>query len=162
MIEDKINEIVKDTVDTLGFVLVECLYYGKRNKKKLRVVLYHKDRDVSTKDCAKVSNVISQRLDVEDIIEESYALVVESPGVDRTLNSPNEYKIFKGKELRIILHDASKYELQDNVVIGKNIGFDGAILIIEHNGKIYNLDLNDIAKSNLYFDIKKYLSHGGK
>jgi ribosome maturation factor RimP len=157
MIENKITELVEDTVSTLGYVPVTCRYYGGKKKKTLKVVIYVKGREVSTDDCVKVSQVLSRRLDVEDIIDVSYNLIVESPGVDHKLSTPKEFSIFSGKTIKVILNEPKKYELKDNVIIGELSGIDGETVFLKCNNERLKIALSDIAKANLFFDINKYL-----
>lgn len=157
MITHKIKELVKDTVNTLDYILVECTYkYGRQNNT-LKVVIYHHEHDISTKDCEKVSRVLSSRLDVENLIPNSYNLIVESPGVDRKLSNSEEFRLFKGKEIRVILRNPNKYKMKDNVIIGVISDYQKESLFLKTENRIIRIEQEDIARANLHFEMKKYL-----
>ncbi len=151
------NGIVRETVETLGYVPVESVWIRGKNRSTLRVVIYKRESDVSTEDCAKVSEVLSGRLDVEDFIADSYNLIVESPGVERKISRPEEYDIFRDKEIRFVLKDASLIGRKDPVFVGKVIERTEDSLLISTGDDEKRVPLSGIAKANLYFDMKRYL-----
>lgn len=60
-------------------------------------------RGVSVDDCSRVSHQVSGILDVEDPIAGAYLLEVSSPGWDRPLFTPAQYKRFVGAEVTVRL-----------------------------------------------------------
>src|SRR3982751_3272167 len=52
---------------------------------------------VSLGDCARVSRDLSAILDVEDVVPTAYTLEVSSPGLDRPLRRPDDYRRFAGR-----------------------------------------------------------------
>ncbi|VTR34599.1 ribosome maturation protein RimP [Actinobacillus pleuropneumoniae] len=81
-LEQKLEELVSDTIESMGFELVgiEC----QRAGRFLTVRLYiDKEGGVTIDDCSDVSRQVSAILDVEDPIADKYNLEVSSPGLDR-------------------------------------------------------------------------------
>lgn len=151
------NALVRETVEALGYVLVESVWIGGKNRNTLRVVIHKPGEDVAITDCEKVSEVLSGRLDVEDFIADSYNLVVESPGADRKIARPEEYDIFREKEFRFVLKDPAAAGRKDDVVIGKVLERTDDELRIETADGELRVPLKGIAKANIYFDMKRYL-----
>ena len=60
---------------------------------------------VSVEDCAGVSRDLSAILDVEDIILSAYTLEVSSPGLDRPLRSPADYRRFAGRRAKVVTRE---------------------------------------------------------
>lgn len=60
-----------------------------------------KEGGVSILDCEAVSRALSDVLDVEDYIEESYILEVSSPGLGRTLKKDKHLEKSLGEEVEI-------------------------------------------------------------
>jgi len=58
---------------------------------------------VSLEDCADVSRDISSVLDELDLLTHAYSLEVSSPGLDRKLRAPADFRRFRGKSARIKL-----------------------------------------------------------
>src|SRR3982750_3210954 len=58
---------------------------------------------VSVEDCAHVSRDLSAVLDVEDVVPTAYTLEVSSPGLDRPLRRPDDYRRFVGRLAKLVL-----------------------------------------------------------
>lgn len=156
--KDRILELTKDTVQTLGYACVESRITQGKSGKTLKVIIYKTEGDVSMEDCSKVSNVLLRRLELEQAdFSESFDLLVESPGVDRKMESLGELGIFKDKEVRFVIRNAGNYGLKDNVIIGKGEVTGNETVRIRSGEKTYEIPWKDISQAKLYFDIKKYL-----
>src|SRR5438067_13352195 len=60
---------------------------------------------VSVEDCAHVSRDLSAILDVEDVVPLAYTLEVSSPGLDRPLRRPDDYRRFAGRLAKIVTRE---------------------------------------------------------
>ncbi len=158
VMKDKITVIAEDTVSALGYILVEAKRIPGRAGMVLRVVIHKKNADVSMKDCASVSNVLLRRLEVEIRgFSEKYALVVESPGADRKIGSMRELSLFQDREMLFSLKDPAKLGLLDGRISGKPSEISGSSFKVLYEGRVLELDWNDITGVKLYFNIKDYL-----
>ena len=100
-----------------------------------------------TEDCEKVSRFLSEKLDEEDAVEQNYFLEVSSPGMDRELIRPEHYRRYTGHQVEVRL-----YKSLDGVknINGTLDSFDGdRVTITDENGKKWDLDFNDIARTKL-------------
>lgn len=79
------------------------LEFVKESGNKILRLYIDKDEGVSLSDCEKVSRDISDMLDIEDPISESYYLEVSSPGIDRILYEEKHFKKYIGKNVLIKL-----------------------------------------------------------
>ena len=100
---DRISEMVRPTVEALGYLLVRVQVSG-RQRPRLQVMAERIDgRPMMVDDCASLSRSLSALLDVEDPIPTTYTLEVSSPGIDRPLVKLADYNRFAGGEARIEL-----------------------------------------------------------
>lgn len=60
---------------------------------------------VTLADCEHVSKQVSAFLDVLDFGRERYVLEVSSPGLDRQLYRPKDYRRFVGSKVRVTYHE---------------------------------------------------------
>lgn len=90
--EERIEELLKDTIENLGYELYDVEYVKEGKDYFLRIYI---DRlsGISLDDCEKVSNNITQILDKEDYIKEQYFLEVSST---RCRKSFKKRKAFEG------------------------------------------------------------------
>ena len=87
------------------------LYYKEFAKEGkdwyLRIYAERSDLEpVDTDDCEKISRYLSEQLDREDPIEQNYYLEVSSPGMDRTLYTPEHFMRYIGTEVDVSLYKA--------------------------------------------------------
>ena len=95
---EKLEEIVNQELDALGYDLVELRRGGTRTRPLLEVRLDRRDgTDVTVDDCARASRAIEAHLDGGDVVAAQYVLQVSSPGVERPLRSPAEWRRFVGR-----------------------------------------------------------------
>ncbi len=160
----KIIEIIKETVETMHFVPVEIHIGQSRRKFTVKVVIYHQTESVGASDCARISNIISRRIDVEDLIDRTYNLVVESPGVDRKLAHLEEYQIFQGRELAVYLNHPKEYGVKGDFLTGtlRGLSKDQSAILVEQKESTLTIPFADFNRCTLYFDIQKYLKSGGR
>ena len=60
---------------------------------------------VSIEDCQRVSADVGAVVDVEDVLDRAYTLEVSSPGLDRPLRTPAEYRRFIGRLAKIVVSE---------------------------------------------------------
>lgn len=140
-----LRERLEAGVRALGFEMVDAELGGARQHQTLRVYI-DSPRGVTVEDCADVSRQLSAILDVEDPIPGSYTLEVSSPGLDRPLVTPADYRRFEGAEVRIRL--ARAHEGRRNFR-GRIVGTTAADVLVEVDGEQYALPFADIERARL-------------
>lgn len=107
MSRKNVVNIVKDhcepLVEELGYDLVD-LEFAKENGSHFLRFYIGKPEGISIDDCQRVSEIVGERLDELDPIQESYYLEVSSPGLDRPLKTDKDLKRNIGEEIEINLY----------------------------------------------------------
>jgi ribosome maturation factor RimP len=102
---------------------------------------------VSVEDCAHVSRELSAILDVEDVVPTAYTLEVSSPGLDRPLRRPDDYRRFAGRTAKIVMRQRVDGQ---GFFRGKLGGLDGTdVLIDADDRKTHRVPLDVITRANL-------------
>ena len=99
-IDRRLAEIVGPVIEDMGFELVRLRFMGGKTHT-LQIMAERPEGGIEVDDCADISNAISAVLDVEDPIEDGYALEVGSPGIDRPLTRVKDFETFEGYEAKI-------------------------------------------------------------
>lgn len=100
-IDRRIADIVRPTVEGLGFELVRVRFQGGARRATVQIMAERPDGVMEVGDCADLSRALSAALDVEDPIAGAYALEVSSPGIDRPLTRLKDFERFEGWEARL-------------------------------------------------------------
>ncbi|WP_404711649.1 ribosome maturation protein RimP [Sphingomonas sp. MMS24-J13] len=99
-----IAKLIEPEAKALGFDLVRVAMFGGRSDPTLQIMAERPDtRQLDLSDCETLSRRVSEILDEADPIEEAYRLEVSSPGIDRPLTRPQDYKDWAGFDARIRL-----------------------------------------------------------
>jgi ribosome maturation factor RimP len=104
-----IARLIEPAVKDLGFDLVRVAMIGGTSDPTLQVMAERPEtRQLTIDDCTDLSRKLSELLDAEeaagrDPIEGSYRLEVSSPGIDRPLTRPSDYRDWTGHEARLKL-----------------------------------------------------------
>jgi ribosome maturation factor RimP len=102
---------------------------------------------VSVEDCARVSRELSALLDVEDLVPVEYTLEVSSPGLDRPLRKPDDYRRFAGRRAKIVMREAVDGQ---SFFKGRLAGLDGAVVLIDgDDGRPHRVPLDVITRAHL-------------
>ena len=100
-LEEGVRELIEPVIKAFGADL-EDIKLAKMGRKFFLRVFVEKESGVSLDDCEAISRDIGAVLDVEDLIPSSYVLEVSSPGLDRSLKNPADFKKFSGKTARVV------------------------------------------------------------
>jgi ribosome maturation factor RimP len=142
--KERLITLLEPAVAAMGFELADIdLYLGRRGVLRLYI-----DRagGVTVDDCQRVSQQVGALLDVEDPLPGSYTLEVSSPGFDRRLRTQAHFERFVGERVRIELRDAR--EGRRNFT-GRLTGVESGNALLEVDGEVCQLPLNDIAVARL-------------
>ncbi|OPJ61807.1 ribosome maturation factor RimP [Clostridium oryzae] len=151
----KINELIKPIVDNLGYELYYIEFVKEDGENYLRVYIDNND-GISLDDCAKVSRPISDMLDVEDPIEESYYLEVSSPGMFRTLYTEEHMKKYTGYPVVVRLKPEAQGRKKISGILD---GFDETDIYIKEENSIIKIDRKKIRKISLEGSLKEEITN---
>lgn len=100
---ERLEGLFEPLLKTMGLAVVRILATGSSHIK-LQVMIERIDEaPVSMENCVEASHEISNLLDIEDPIENAYTLEVTSPGIDRPLVKPDDFKRFAGLPVHVTL-----------------------------------------------------------
>ncbi len=85
------------------FDLVDVEYVKEGGTWYLRAYI-DKEGGISVDDCEVISRILSDWLDQEDFIQDSYILEVSSPGLGRPLKKEKDFQRSLGKDVEIRLY----------------------------------------------------------
>ncbi len=129
----RLAEIVTPVIEDMGFELVRLRLMGG-NSQTLQIMVERPGGGIEVEDCAQISNAVSAVLDVEDPIQDQYALEVSSPGIDRPLTRLKDFDTYEGYEVRI----------ETTQMIEGRKRFKGVLAGVEGDEVLINIDIGTV------------------
>lgn len=158
MSDQALAAAIEACVERLGFELVELERTGSRARPILRVRIDRPDstpgHGVTIEDCGRVSRELEAFLDAEAAVEPRYLLEVSSPGVERPLVRPADYRRFAGKAVAVAGHDilAGRSRRLEGVLLGiTGTDGDGQVILRLEDGSEVEIPQREIARAHLVF-----------
>ena len=133
-LEGRVEKLLKDTIESLGYELYDVEYVKEGKNYFLRIYI-DKPEGIDLNDCEKVNDAISDRLDEANYIKEPYFLEVSSPGVERVLRKDKHLEQNRGEEIEIKLFKKDENGKKEYQGILKNFDEDKIILEQIKQGK---------------------------
>jgi ribosome maturation factor RimP len=96
--------LIRPVVEAAGLELVDVAFRRESGTRVLRVVV-DTDGGVDVDTLADIAEKVSRRLDVEGFAPGPYALEVSSPGIERTLNTPEHFELCVGETVVVKTRD---------------------------------------------------------
>jgi len=107
----RVAAIIAPVAEDLGLRLVRVRLYDN-NGLTLQIMAERSDGSMTVGECEALSKAISPVLDVEDPVPQAYNLEVSSPGIDRPLKFPRQYKKNVGRKMDVQTIEGEKYSGQ--------------------------------------------------
>lgn len=126
-IEEKVESLLQQTINNLGYELYDVEYVKEGKDYFLRIFI-DKPEGIDLNDCEKVNNGITDILDEADYIKEQYFLEVSSPGIERKLTKEKHFQSNIGNLVEISTFKPVNGQKQ---IIGKLKQYNNEKIIIE-------------------------------
>ncbi len=99
-VDRRLAAIIRPVVEDMGYELVRVRLMGGK-KPILQIMVERPEGGIEVDECARISIALSATLDVEDPIEDNYALEVSSPGIDRPLTRLKDFERWEGYQAKL-------------------------------------------------------------
>lgn len=101
--ESRVEKHLLPLMEEHGFELVDVEYIKEAGTWYLRAYI-DKEGGIAVDDCEVISRALSDWLDKEDFIDDSYILEVSSPGLGRPLKKEKDFVRSMGKDVDVRLY----------------------------------------------------------
>jgi len=143
----QIRGLVEPVIELEGMELVEVEYRRESTGWVLRLFV-DKEGGVSVDDCARMSRVVSDLLDVADPIDTPYHLEVSSPGLDRPLRKADHFRRNVGSIVSVKTITPIEKRRKFKGILS---GVDDEGITLELEGHAYRIPLAAIERARLCF-----------
>lgn len=145
--------LVRPVVEGEGLELVDVTFGREAGRRILRLTV---DRagGVDLDTIAHVTEKVSRRLDLEGFESGPYALEVTTPGLERPLRRPTDFRRALGERVRV--------KTADGVVEGELLEVDDDVVLVAEGDDRHRLALADVASARTVVDWDAELRGAGR
>ena len=145
MLEQKITDILKKDIESLGCSIWGIEISGGSFSKHIIIYIDKKDDLITLEDCENVNIQAREVLDNFSELNFNFSLEISSPGIDRKFFNINQLKDYLGETINLsCLLDGKKCKLKGEL---KEVSDEEISLVSQ--GEIYQILKGDYLSSNL-------------
>ena len=126
----RLQEVVDACAAHKGVQVIDIVFRGDRQSAVVEIFI-DAEQGITTEVCADVSREVTAMIEAEGLLAGSYRLEVSSPGADRPLRFPWQYRKHFGRWLEVKLRSAEGIEAR----AGKLLSTDDAGLVLQGKGE---------------------------
>ena len=152
-IEERVETLVKDSIENLGYSLYDVQYVKEGQDYYLRIFIEKPNGSIDLNDCEKVNNEINDLLDKADYIKEQYFLEVSSTGLEKVLRKDKHLQDNIGEEVQVNLFKPVEIMgKKQKEIVGVLKDFDKETLILSIDKDQINIERKNISQIKTVFD----------
>ena len=167
-----VREMAEPLVRSHGVALVEVVWASGSQGRILRITIERPLLDmavgsgeamarsgVTLDDCVRVSRELSSLLDTDEVVAGPFSLEVSSPGLDRPLSTPQDFRRHVGLVAKVKLREAA---VDGQMVLRGTIAGCEQQLVLVVDGNTHHVALDNITRARLVFMPQKGEKKGAK
>jgi ribosome maturation factor RimP len=152
------EELVRPVVEAAGLELVEVVFRRESGRRVLRVTV-DRPGGVDLDTISETSEKVSRRLDLEGFAPGPYALELSSPGLERALREPADFRRRVGFRVKVKTSEPLE---GSKVHEGELVSADGEEIVIVAVGGELRVPYDDIASARAVVDWDAELKRSGR
>ena len=148
-VTQSVIELIEPGLLAKGLELVD-VEFKKEGKNWVLRVFIDKEGGVTLEDCQKISSLVGDLIEVEEVIEPAYTMEVSSPGLNRVLKKEKDFIRFSGKKIGVQCHAPLNGRKKFTGILKD---FKNQSIHLEVDGQLQIIPINLVAKVNLVIEI---------
>lgn len=155
-IEEKVENLIKKSIENLGYNLYDVQYVKEGQNYFLRVFIEKPNGPIDLNDCETVNNGINDILDTADYIKEQYFLEVSSTGLEKVLRKDEHLKQNIGEKVQVNLFKPIEVNgKKTKEIIGTLESFNEETISILQQKENIKLERRNISQIRTIYDWEK-------
>ena len=144
-IAERVRALAEEVLAPLSYYLVDVEVRGHHGTRVVEVYV-DADEDLGLDDLAEVSKELDFLMEMEDTVDGSYKLEVSTPGLDRPLSDPRQFRKNVGRGVRVkYLREGNKEKVEGEITDAT----EDDIEITEPSGETHRLPYEDVQEAKL-------------
>ncbi len=132
MIPPEIRDVIVGAVERKGAHCIDLVARGDRAKQVIEVFIDAED-GITTDLCAEVSREVRAALEEGNLLPGPYRLDVSSPGIDRPLRFPWQYRKHQGRRVHVRYREAEQERTAEGTLA--SVGEDAITVQVKNSAE---------------------------
>jgi len=145
---ERLQALMAPVLQAQNLELVD-LEFGRSGKRLVLRLFVDTPGGVTLDDCARLSGIVGDLLEVHDLIAQAYTLEVSSPGLNRPLKKPADYQRYVGRLVRLVGRGPAA---KGAVWRGELLGLEDDRVMVREGDTVHAVPLAEISRARLDFD----------
>ena len=143
-LQERLRTLIGDYLKHENVILEDLNLHAQKRKSILRILVDEPGGGITLDKCACLNDAISQLLDKEELIDNSYILEVSSPGIYRPLLTREDFSRCLNRKVSIFFDEPQEgtYEISGVITLVTNAGLN-----LDSEGKIKFIAFDQIKKA---------------
>lgn len=125
---EALQQAIEPLIAAEGMSLAD-LQWSRRGRRWVLVLFIDKENGVTLGDCALISRLVGEYIEVDNLIDHAYTLEVSSPGLDRPLRTLPDYERFREHLVRLVT--TTPIHGRSTTLVGRLKGVEGQTVLVE-------------------------------
>lgn len=149
---DEVKDLAEAVARRRSIRLWDIEMGGRPGQSVVRVFV-DRDGGIDLDTVAEVSEELSRGLDLRDPISGRYTLEVSTPGLERTLKSPEHYKLSVGRDA--VVKTRTPLVKEGNRIEGTIASADDEVVVLRVDGNDMSVPYDEIKSARTVFEWKR-------
>ena len=106
--EDRLYPSVAPLIEKMGYSIVELISQRRRSGALHVHLVIYRPQGIGVQDCEEVYRAVLPRIEVSDDRRDVH-LEVSSPGLTRNLKSADEFELFVGRRVKVLMDNSDEW-----------------------------------------------------
>jgi ribosome maturation factor RimP len=145
-VDDKqvVSGLLEGPLRDQNYELADVVVSKYRTAVTVRLFVYG-ENGVTIAECARLSRLVGDILDGAGLFENGYALEVSSPGLDRPLSTPRDYRYRIGETVRVLFQNGR------DKLTGEIVAVHDNLVEFKVDDDVITIDLADVKQAQIVF-----------
>jgi ribosome maturation factor RimP len=148
-LKETLGKLADELLPSLGLELVDLELEISQHRRILRFFVDRPEGGVTVDECAHASRKLSAAMEESSPVEGAHIMEVSSPGLDRRVARPRDYKRFAGRRAKVRLKQGIEGRKNFDGVI-EEAGEEGFTLVF--GTERLALRYSNVARTNLVYE----------
>ncbi len=144
-IKQQVRELIEQPLRDEGCELVDTVLFRYKSRWTLKIFIFA-EKGPTIGECTRISQIVGDIIDGTNLFESGYILEVSSPGLDRPLRLPRDFRYRVGETVTIDFVDPKREKIRAEILSASDMEIQ-----VKNSAGVFAVGLDEIEKATIVF-----------